>query len=159
MKPLTPSKIGVILLLVQLLVPQGLQHLHADIQDRTIISLIGFLCVFSYTSDIGFRIVFAPISGLGYSFLFFGLGFIFIYQVVQYCKGKAGRTSTIVAGFASICPILFLMTIPDLLFGFIGTQLPLPILLVTGLAAMRNAGPKKPTTPWDEKSNLQIDSS
>ena len=157
-KPLTPSKIGVILLLVQFLAPQTISYFYSDFNDRFGISLIGFLWAFYYSSEEGIRLSFATVSGLVYSFLFLGLGFIFVYQVVQYCKEKAGRTSTIVAGIASLCPVLFLRTIPDLLSGWPVLYCPLPILLVLGLTAMRYAGPKEPTTPWDEQSNLQIDS-
>ena len=95
---------------------------------------------------------------LGPSQYFLEKGFIFVYQVVQYCKGKAGRTSTLAAGIATMCPILFLMIIPSLLSGFFGGQFPLPVLLAIGLVAIRYAGPKKPITPWDEESNMQIDS-
>lgn len=151
---MTPAKVGVILLLVQLLVPQVVYYYHSSYQDRLYLSLIGFLVGFSYSSDEGFRFALNTISGIGYSFLFLGLGFIFVYQVYRFCEGEAGRTSTLVAGLASICPILLLMTLPNLLSGLDGIlQLPLPILLLTGLTAMRYVGPKEPATPWDESSN------
>ena len=154
----TYNRVGVFLLLVQLFAPQAVFYNYNDLQDRISISLIGFLWGFNYTSDEGSRFAVNTVSGLGYSFLFLGLGFIFVYQVVQYCKGKAGRTSTLAAGIATMCPILFLMIIPSLLSGFFGGQFPLPVLLAIGLVAIRYAGPKKPITPWDEESNMQIDS-
>ena len=80
-KPMTPAKVGVILLLVQLLVPQVVYYYHSSYQDRLYLSLIGFLVGFSYSSDEGFRFALNTISGIGYSFLFLGLGFIFVYQV------------------------------------------------------------------------------
>ena len=156
---MTPTKVGVILLLVQLLAPQMVSYHHSSTLDRTFFTLVGFLWGLSYFSHEGFRFAVMPISGIGYSFLFLGLGFIFVYQVVQYCKEQAGRTSTMVAGIASMCPILFLLTFPYVLSGFNGVlQFPLPTLLVVGLATMRYAGPMEPTTPWEESSNQQIDS-
>ncbi|MFW9800978.1 MAG: hypothetical protein ACFFD9_11120 [Candidatus Thorarchaeota archaeon] len=150
MKRLTPLHVGFILLLTMLLVPQAMRYYHTTYPESTGISVIAFLWAINYTSDEGLRIFIASLSDIGLSILLFGPGFLFIFQVIRYCQEEVGRTSTLILGVISVCPVLILMTMPSVIGGVLPTTFPLPTLFITGLILMRIAGPEPPTTPWDE---------
>lgn len=148
MESLTPMRIGLVLLVATLIAPQVLSYYHGP-HKATTVSLSGFLWTFSYSSDHGFRLLLTDLTMIPIYMLFFGPGFLFVYQVVRYCQEEAGRRSTVVLGIVTMCPVLFMVTIPYLWWGFGLYVIPLPTLLITGLVVMHYTGPKEPTTPWE----------
>lgn len=147
MRVATHARVGLILVVVLLLVPQGATYFRSG--NRISIILGSLLWAFNYTTNVGIMVRIVSYFDLLYSFLLFGLGFVFIFQVVQYCQEKAGRGSAVALGIVSMCPMVFLVTVPNLIFRSPVIGFPLPILLAVGLLAMRYAGPKEPTTPWE----------
>lgn len=88
---------------------------------------------------------------LAYSLVLLAFYLIYVYEVIEYCQGRASWTKTILAWLISQMPLL-ITVILDYASGIFPSSFfyegPTFITLVAGLIIMKIAGPKPSRAPW-----------
>ncbi len=77
-----------------------------------------------------------------------------VYQITRYYQGKTTRGRTAVVAFLSESPLLvfyFLFLITAMMYGGVGLNFPLPILMILGLLLLWKFPVHEATVPWEEE--------
>jgi hypothetical protein len=83
-------------------------------------------------------------------FLMFRIGFV--YQITRYYQGKTTRGRTVVAAVLSEAPFLALYVlwlITFAIYGVLGLNFPLPIMMIVGLLLLWRSPVSEATVPWE----------